>query len=234
MLTSLGFDTIVVNNREYDNENLCLLLDLFCKCGIKNFIFLSDFDLERNSFRLEHDKIIDFKNRISTVVPYTIHPKVFFNLYVTNGFSSNKDIKRCYSVKKNRFLFAQLPMFTDINFDLIAHDLNNLMYRQKSFPVFSSFDTILNTASDDFCKKLINNKNIGFCFDINYIFDPKNVELFSSVLNSKAFILPMISHNISNYAGILKSAEFFMGIYGNSNYHKLCSLINKCASKFYC
>ena len=234
MLTSLGFDTIVINNRQYDDDSLCLVFDLFSGCGIRNFIFLSDFDFENDSFGIERDKIIIFKNKLSSLTDRKINFKVFFNLYVSSGFSFNKDVKRFYSVKKNRSLFAQLPLFTDLGFDLIAHDVNNLIYRQKSFPVFSSFDTVINTASEDFCKKLMNNKNMGLGFDINYIFDPSNLQLFSEILNSKTLILPMISHDISNYVGISKSAEYFMEIYGIKNYYKMCSLINKCASKFNC
>ena len=77
MLTSLGFDTIVVNNRQYDDDDLCLLFDLFCACGIKNFIFLSDFNFENDSFSIERDKIISFKNKVSSVTNHKINSKVF-------------------------------------------------------------------------------------------------------------------------------------------------------------
>ena len=110
----------------------------------------------------------------------------------------------------------------------------SIIYRQKSFPVFSAFDSIMNTASKEFSLKLIKNTNVGFAFDVNYLFDPKNLNLVNELINMRTMVLPTVSHNISNYAEILKSADFFMEKIGKKEYYQLCSQIRRCASKFDC
>ena len=159
---------------------------------------------------------------------------LFRSVSVVGGFSLNKDLQRFYAIKKQKSLFAELPLFTDNGFDNIAYDLNNLIYRKKSFAVFTSFDTVINTASKDFTEKLISNNKIGFSLDINFMINPNNASLLLELVESRAMILPAISHDLSNYAGVLNSAEFLVEIIGKKKYYQLISQINKCASKFDC
>ncbi len=234
MLTSLGFDTVLIHNRRYTDDELEQLFSLFSQYDVKNFIFLCDFDFEVDAITIERQRTIDFLDRAESMAPRGVHIKAFYNVIASNGFAFNKDIKRIYANKKYRSLFVGLPLFTDNSFDAIAHDLNNLIYRQKTFSVFTCFDGVINTASQEFCQKLIKNSNVGFGFDLNYMLDPKNLPLIFDLLNSRTLLLPMISHDISNYVGVIKSAEHTMEEIGKKNYYQLCSQIHKCASRFDC
>ena len=234
-MTSLGFDTIVIHNHWYDNDSLSELLNTFSYYGIKNFIFLSDFDFSLNSLSVENEKLNNFKARFSKAsLPRGVFCKAFYNLSIDKGSAFNKDIKRVYSVRKYRSLFVNLPLFTETNHELIAQDINHLIYRQKAFPVFSHFDGIINTTSKEFYSKLIKNTSVGFAMDINYIFDPNNASVILDMIKSKALIVPMIAHHNSNYVGVLNEAEFFMEKIGKKNYYQLCTQMRKCATKFDC
>ena len=234
MLTSLGFDTVLIHNRRYTDGELEQLFSLFSQYDVKNFIFLCDFDFALDSITIERQRTLDFLERAAVMAPRGVYVKAFYNVIANGGFAFNKDIKRIYANKKRRSLFVGLPLFTDNSFDVIAHDLNNLIYRQKTFPVFTGFDGVLNTASPEFCRKLIKNGNVGFGFDLNYLFDPKNAKLLFELLESRVLFLPMISHDISNYVGVIKSAEYIMEEIGKKSYYQLCSQIRKCASRFDC
>jgi hypothetical protein len=163
-----------------------------------------------------------------------VNVKVFYNLLLERGAAFNKDIKRLYADKKHSSLFVSLPLMLDRNYDAIANDVNHLLYRRKAFPVFTDFNMTLETSSYDFCTKLLSSIKAGFCFDVNYLFDPKNVKLAETMLASGARLIPTISHDLSNYVGIMNEADFFMEKIGKSSYYRLCSLITGCSIRVGC
>lgn len=234
MIASLGFDSIIVNNNRFDDENLSRLYEVFVPCGIKNFIFLFDFNISINSISLTFEKIKNFKNHLSNLSPRGIHNKVFCNLIFDKGSSFNPYLNRLFAVKKNKSVFISLPLFTDLNYESIAQDLNNLVYRLKSFSILSNFDMVVETSSFEFSQKLLGVPNIGTCLDINYLFDPQKLEIANSLIKSKALFIPSVSRDILNYVGIMNEADFFLEMIGKKNYYTLCSHILKCSSKIGC
>ena len=223
MITYLGFDTIVLHYRNYFNNSI---IDLLYSVGIKNFVFLFDYDPLIDSISIMRYKFEKFKKDILNAVAHHIKIKCVFNLIISPGVAFNKDISRLYSNRKNKTLFLSLPMFTDTNYDLIAKDINCLLYKNNITLVISSFEKIIETTNLEFCQKFINNPRIALSVDINYLLDPMKQNFFDSLLKSNSNILPNISRDVSNYAGILKSTDNILNKYGKKNYYKLCSQVN--------
>ena len=224
MITFLGFDTVVLHYRYSSDNNK--IFELFYKAGIKNFIFLFDYDPTIDSISIMRYKIKQFKESAVRSAPYRIKIKCIFNLILTSGAAFNDDISRLFVSRKNRILFLSLPMFTADNYDSIARDVNHLLYKKHVTLVFTSFEKIIETSSLDFCVKFINNPRIHLAVELNYLFSPEKQDFFNSVLKSGSGVLPDISGDIFNYAGILASADNILEKYGKKNYYKLCSQIN--------
>lgn len=234
MLSYIGFDTVVVNNGVYDGSSLSDLFSLMYPTGIKKFIFLSNFDLVTNSFSLEKDKIHKFIDHLTKICPRGIHGKVFYNLMLDSGSAFNRDFKRLYAVKKYSSVFCSLPIMLESSYEDIAKDINKMLYRHKAFPIFSNFDSVLNTSDTQFSYKLMRNIDAGYCLDIGYIFDPANIDIVRAFIEADACIIPKISHDLSVYEDVIDASNEFVENIGKENYYRFCHNISKCCSKINC
>lgn len=230
MITSIGFDTVVISYHR-NNFDLEQIFALLYELGVKNFIFLFDYDPRIDSIAI-------FKERFNKLKCYTksissrVKTKCAFNLHICQGAAFNNSITRLYADKNSKSIFVSLPMFTHNNYDPIALDINHLLYKKSTFPIFTSFEKIIETAGLDFCLKFINNSRIGISIDMNYLLDPKKHNIFSLIIKSNTLILPSFSNHVSNYAGIASSVDYAIESYGKASYYKLCSQINKSSLKF--
>lgn len=227
MLSFLGFDTIVIHNYNRFVLDANQMFELFYNVGIENFIFAFDFDPRIDSITIMNHNFKQIKQSLLEATSYRVKIKCIFNLIISPGAAFNNVLPRLYSNKTNNVLFLSLPLFTDINYDPIALDINHLLYKRKITTVFSSIEKIIETSSLDFCVKFLNNPRIAFTVDINYLFDPSKEKFFNCVLNSKSNILPSISGDMFSYAGVLASADNALSKYGKKKYYNLCSQINR-------
>ena len=224
MITFLGFDTVILHYRYNSDNNK--VFELFYNVGIKNFVFLFDYDPRIDSISIIRYKFEQFKKSVLESTSYRVKIKCVFNLILTPGAAFNDDISRLYINRKNKTLFLSLPIFTDKNYDSIALDINHLLYKRHVSVVFTSFEKVIETSSLDFCLKFINNPRISLTVDLNYLFSPDKQHFFKSLLVSNSNILPDISSDIFNYAGLIASADNVLEKYGKKSYYKLCSQIN--------
>lgn len=232
MLTSLGFDTIVIHtNRFYSDVNKTI--ETFYSFGIKNFLFIFDYDPLYDSTAILKSKIKEFKNIHKSQSPHRVKIKTALNLNISPGVAFNDSIDQIYISKKSKALFTSLPLFTDINYDPISLDINHLLYKKSSFLVFTDFEEIVESSSVEFCSKFINNSKIGICTDLNYLLNPEKKILFNKIITANCPILPSISRDFGNYAGILNSSEFIIKQYGKKAYYSLCSQINRASTKIF-
>ncbi len=227
---SIGFDTLIVNNRSYAEDDLSELFELFVPLGIKNFVFLFEFDLANTSFLRVNKKISLLEERLSMITPRGIHSSVKLELIFDSGAPFNSDLSKLYASRSKHSLFVALPIFPRTDDNVFATDLNRLLYRSSSFPIFTSFQNITETAPAEFVSRLTAT-DAGFGFDLNYLLRTDRPELTKSLISNNALILPMISHQPANYVGIMNEISYFKEIYGKSEYYTLCSQINRCSSK---
>lgn len=230
MLTSLGFDTLVVHaDRFYSDMHQAL--DAFYVLGIKNFLLVFDYDPLCDSISIIKNKMDNFKILCAKSASHRIKLKCALNLHLSQGAAFNDSLTRLYCNKASKTLLVSLPLFTDSNYEPIALDVNHLLYKKSVFPIFTSFEKIVESSSIEFCSKFINNPKIAISIDLNYLFNPQKEILFNKILNSNSLVLPSISKDISIYAGILSLAEFDIKKYGKKSYYSICSQINRTSSK---
>ncbi len=229
-MTSVGFDTIVINNRYSDNTDLRRLFDFFLPMGIVNFIFPYRFDLSVDNITLSSERLKNFTRLAQNVAPRGVHVKAAHALCFIDGVSQNRSLEKfCLSKKKHSEFFV-LPLFSDPSDNRFATELNRLLYRRSIFPIFNSFDSIVKTAPRGFCSKLLCSNSAGFVLDINFLFDLENTEILNLIVKNSVQILPSISHGLENYVGIQETLKYFIQQFGKNNYYKLCSQINKCSN----
>ncbi len=231
-MSSLGFQTLVVNNRSYDNHSLTRLYDLFIPLGISNFVFLSDFDFTKDSFAIKASRIKSFKLEQKPCLPRRTHVDVFYHLILNEGCAFNPDFARLYTNKKYRSLFCSYPIFLKgVRHDL-AKDINQMLYRAHSFVIFTNFEAVIETSVPEAYQKLFDIPNIGFGFELTYLFRADKQPLLRKLLDKGVLIIPMISHDVSNYVGIMNDAKYFMETFGKNVYNKLCLQLSRGCTKF--
>lgn len=230
MQFSIGFDTLIINNRFYSEDDLSELFELFVPLGIKNFVFLFEFDLANTNLLRVSNKISALEALLSTITPRGVHTTVKPELIFDSGVSSNSDISKLYASRSKRSLFVELPIFPQTDDNGFATDLNRLIYRSGSFPIFTSFQNITETAPTDFTSRLLSTPS-GFGFDLNYLLRTDRQKLTRTLIANNALILPIVSHELANYVGIVNEISYFKETYGKNEYYKLCSQINRCSIK---
>lgn len=231
MFCSLGFDTLLISYDRLHFSEFKDLVEYFFGLGIKNFIFIFDYNPNLDSISLVAEKFSNLKSYSSKFCFRGMKIKCAFNLNICQGAAFNDSLSRIFANRNNKTIFLSLPIFTDTVYDSFALDINHLLYKKRAFPIFTFFDANIETSGRDFCKKFISNPRIGISLDINYIYSPKNHDIVSEILKSNCFILPSVSGDISNYAGTAATIECFIDSYGKNDYFKLCSLINRCSDK---
>ena len=226
-MISLGFDTLVINNKFINNTDLVDLFEIFTPLGIKNFVFLYEIDLASDNITFHLDKSKEIKKYILNVSPRGTRIKVAQSISFAYGLMQNPYCGRLNVSRKTHATFISIPMFPDVTNNMFATELNQMLYRKNIFPIFNSFESIEKTSPNTFYSKLLQSANAGFVFDINHLFDSNNKNLVKLVCDYSTHILPSISYDIVNYIGIAKQAQYFIGLVGKKDYFRLCSLINK-------
>lgn len=230
-MQDLGFDILIVDNRQYSDHAVSALFNLFAPLGIKKFIFLCDFDFTRDSFSVALDKISRFKERLKALTPERpagIHSYVKLELQFDIGAVHNPQLSRLYASRSQKSLFVSLPIFINASDNAFASDLNRLLYRSDAFPIFTEAQNIAETAPSDFYSRLLST-GAGFAFDLNYLLRTEEPRPIKNIISNNILILPMISHELENYVSIEKHIAYFQECLTKSDYYRLCTQINRCA-----
>ncbi len=231
-MASLGFETVIVNNHEYDFDSISLLFETFSKYGVTNFIFISNFDLTVNSFCFESQKIKNFKLKLSKLTPRGIHTKVFYNLIFDKGAIFNKDVKRLIAVKKHNSLLLTLPKLDSNNYDIFAQDMNHLLYKSGITALFTNFDRFIEGSENDIAMRLLRNPKVSAGFDLRYLFSNDKQFITDELISNNALFLPMVSHSVLDYVDIMNNSEEFRKRVSKDKFYKLSSNSRKCSTLF--
>ena len=227
---SLGFDTLIIDNLHYSDDELSKLFELFVPLDVVNFVFIHDFDFRSDNLTLSLNKFRSYAKHLSSISPRNVHVKVCANLPLIDDAVDNPALRRLRASNKHNSIFVSIPLFQESSDNHFAANLNKLLYRKNLFPIFTSYDNRLKTASGELDYKLLCVKNCAFAFDINYLLSSENSEIHNLLISKSIHFLPSISRDLGNYVGVIKYAEHLMSVIGKSNYYKLCSLINKTAT----
>lgn len=230
-MKSLGFDTLIINTRPYTERSVDMLMDIFYPLDLRHFIFLHEFDPLIDSLPSALDSAKLFQERVNAGLPRGARAKALMSLKFSNETVITPELHRLCVSRKVNSLFVSLPMFPDPSDNDFAASLNRILYRSGIDPIFNSFESICQTAPKQFCNKLLAINSCAFVFDINYLFRPDTRELSEQLAYHGTQILPCVSHDPSSYVGIAKDAELFTSRNGKQLYYKLCSQINRCATR---
>lgn len=223
----LAFDALLVDCRPYTSEKISSVFDLFVPLGIKKFFFIYDVDLAHDNSFYRAEAIDRFKSLSSSLSPRGVHAYIVYRLSLDDSISKNPELRKFFSSKKLHSMLVSLGIFPNVNENSFATHINSLLYHREIFPVFTGFDTVIKSSRTDFCTKLLKIKKAAFSFDINSLFGVSKPEITKTILDSKSYVLPCITHNVSDYVGIEKLIDCFYRKYGKEAYFSMSSLVIK-------
>ena len=147
------------------------------------------------------------------------------NVLMTRDSVYEKQINRL-GFKPTDYLLVTYPCF-DYG-DWIDSSLNHLLYKQKKFPCFMSFERNISTYSDDFIRHLCVTRCSCFMIDINSFAVPSAIPYIKHLIDSNAVIIPGICGVLCDYTSLEDKLLYLKQCVGEYNYTKL--LINSSKS----
>ena len=105
--------------------------------------------------------------------------------------------------------------------DWIDATLNYLLYKQKKYPCFMSFERNITTYNEEFIKHLVSTRCSCFMIDINAFAVPRLIPYLNTMIDSNAVIIPGISGVLDDYTALEEKLDYFKNAVGRPNYTKL-------------
>ena len=222
MIDYLNFDVAIICSNDFSEVKLRETFDFFVPLGIKNFIFLYDFDFDLKIPSDEIKKIKLIRDRISFIKPKGISVKCYFNFVFSSELNDNLYIRSMTS--KVKPLFVQLPAFYQDY--AISATLNNLLYKQKKLPIFTGFEKSLVTSPTQYINELVFKATAGvFALDFNFLTSTSDIsqKLIYKAMRNNIPLVICFSNDLSDYAGFekvlynykIKNSEAFLNDLSN-------------------
>ena len=140
------------------------------------------------------------------------------NIIMTDESIYEKQISKL-SIKKTNYLLTTFPLFDGE--DWIDATLNYLLYKQKKYPCFMSFERNITTYNEEFIKHLVSTRCSCFMIDINAFAVPRLIPYLNTMIDSNAVIIPGISGVLDDYTALEEKLDYFKNAVGRPNYTKL-------------
>ena len=211
MKSYLKFETALICDNDFSESNIKNVFECFSEKGFKKFIFLLDFDFDHKLPEDGIEKIKMLRKRISTLKPRAFQTEIFFNFTFSSDLSDNPYLSKMNG-SKNDLLFLSMPPF--YNDEEINSTLNNLLYKQKLLPVFTSFERNIKTCDDEYLNKFVFKSTAGiFALDFKYLInDAPNVHaVLEKAIADGIHIVPCFSMPLFYYADYEHSLSDFQG-----------------------
>ena len=223
-MSHLDFNYLVISNQQFDSTSLRTTFSFFGDLGIKKFLFTVDCHCDRYSVSQMTDRIRQAHIALEAVRPRGISVAVCANVQMYEGISEDPLLHRLYANRSN-YLFLKLPIFSSE--DWINMDLNRILFQRHCIPIFSRFEENMKTNPKSQMELLLYSSSFIGCFDLNYITSLVAFQSISDMIRHEVAILPSISHNIHDYAGVYKSFIDFKNRSGTEQYVDLCRNIQR-------
>lgn len=219
----LDFDTLLIDNQEFEDVDLIHTFRFFSDLGIKHFIFSYEVDCDRTTVPLALSKLKRFHKRLQhcKVRGSQIHSTLC--LFLTERLVTHDMLKRL-TFEESNCLFLSLPLF--VGDEWIASDLNFLLYKQKMCPVFTSFERNLQTNSAALLNCISHISSAVYAIDAMFLTSDEGFAFAMDLIRKGCRILPCVSKHLSEYAGIQKSYLRLSNCVARSDYADLCKCFN--------
>lgn len=225
MKSFLKFETAIICDNDFSESNIKNIFECFSEKGFKKFIFLLDFDFDNKLPKDGVEKIKNIRKRIFSLKPRALRAEIFFNFTFSTELADNPYLLKMNN--KRNLLFLTLPPFYD-NEEINAV-LNNLLYKQKFTPVFTSFDRNIKTCSNEYLQNFVFKPTAGiFAMDFRYLasnFYCANKSILKAV-QEKIHIVPCFSLPLFYYADYEASLNDFQKYNSNEFCIELSRLIH--------
>ncbi len=230
-MSFLDFNSLIICNDDYDVKSLTDTVKYFRDYGIKNFVITYSVYPERFSQSEIINSCKSAKIKLLNAAPRNTHLRIYPNVHISNGTLRNPFINRL-KIRATNMIFAELPMFCT---DTLNADINYLLFKQKLFPIFISFETNLVSSSKNFVNTLYKSPNAAFALDLEFMVKSDYEHFVHMLITSKSTIIPCISRNLKCYSDIILQFEFFRQRLGDHAYFKFCKQVDtSCKRIFSC
>ena len=225
VIRSLGFSNVIVSDNNFNSEHLSELFDFFSYYGFRRIVFTLDHDVT-SSTPSSHIKLKqEYFQLLKKIKPRGISVWLESNIIMGKDSIYEKQISRL-SIKKSDYLLTTFPCFSGK--DWIDPTLNYLLYKQKKYPCFMSFERNLATYEPEFLDHLITTRCSCFMIDINSFASPKIIPYINALIDANAVIIPGFCGVIDDYTSLDAKLDHLKAAIGQFNYTKL--LVNSSKS----
>lgn len=230
----VDFDSLVINRKNIDYDELKNLMLHFRSYGIRNFIIAYDVDLENEFIATIIYNIRNLKNNIRRVKPYGCKVHIAPSVLYRPETIYNDSVKRLLFKRTNK-IFLRLPNYSEFNEDDFHKSTNYLLYKLNYVPVFVRFEDVLDTYPTHISNKIFKTRRAAFCIDVNHLSKQiGTVHIFSAMnSNSEIMLLPAISGDLKDY----KTPELLFSDvkkrYDHDIYLKFCAFMNSSIRKIF-
>lgn len=216
---ALDFDYLIVSNQWFDHDSIAQTFSLFVPLGIRKFVFTLRLDRSLLTVSQMLDRVRTLSLTIHSLRPHGITVQICPELVFMDGVCYDPQIQRLLK-KNSRYLFVELPTFLDQEWMLA--DINHLLYKRKTLPVYTSFEANIRTNPRKIVNHLIQSEPFHACLDLNYITSLDAQTILVDMISRKARFFPCISNHWSAYAGIDSGFSDFRMRIGDTHYVQFC------------
>ena len=230
----VDFDSLVINRKNIDYDELKNLMLHFRSYGVSNFIIAYDVDPDNEFIATIIHNIRNLKNNIRRVKPYGCTVSVAASIVYRSDTIYDDRIKRLLFRRSNK-IFLRLPDRREFREDDFHKSTNHLLYKLKYVPIFTRFEDVMDTYPTHISNKLFKTRRAAFCIDVNHLSKQiGTVHIFSAMNGThEILLLPSISGDLKDY----KPPElFFSDIkkrYDRGIYLKFCAFMNSSIRKIF-
>ena len=230
----VDFDSLVINRKNIDYDELKNLMLHFRSYGIRNFIIAYDVDLENEFIATIIYNIRNLKNNIRRIKPYGCKVHIAPNILYRPETIHNDSIKRLLFKKTNK-IFLRLPDYREFNEDDFLKSTNHLLYKLNYIPVFTRFEDALDTYPTHISNKIFKTRRAAFCIDVNHLSKQiGTVHIFSAMnSSSEIMLLPSISGDLKDYKTLELLFSDIKKRYDYGIYLKFCAFMNSSIRKIF-
>ena len=213
----LPFDYLVVANRNFDIDSLTETVSFFSAHGIRKFIFLLNFDRTRSTVSQikARQKNLDQSLRSLGLKGVTLHTSLCLDL--SDGIVYDPSLELIFN--RSEMLFVNLPLFCDESW--VDNDLNYLLFKKKKSPILTSLEGTILTSSQDRINQIFHSKFYRLALDLNYLTSLDAESRVMQIISREIPVIPCISHDVSNYVGIVNALESLKYRLGTDSYVSL-------------
>ena len=225
-MSRLDFNALIVSNHRLHAESLRDTMFFFHALGIQTMILTVRYHRERHTITDFSERMRKLKADIRKIRPRGMKLIVCPEVSLTEGIADDPALSRL-TANRSEYLFVNLPLFHCD--DWMDTDLNRILFQKHCRPIFTGFESNMKTYSSEQLERLIHSHSFIGCFDVNYLTSLSAHEPLTRMIRDGIAVLPCISHELSDYAGVIAGFDALKDSLGNQRYVELCRTIQRCS-----